>query len=574
MPYHNGISRNGGRCRMRIMTINNLSIISEQTKKAKYCTFEKGINVVTSDSVKSEGNFVGKSSLLRSIFHTLGADALFSDLWEKEGKYIYLLDFCVDDEHYTMLRFDSLFKLFDKNDNLLFMVSNRDQLASQFKNIFGFNIYLMNHAKKYVLAAPAVNYLLNFIDQTAIKCCSFSSFQNLSEYSDWYSDVINALVGVKNDSYNQLKLELNEKQNELRLKNERRLFYNNMLDELNNKDNLPVVNMDAILAEMKKYEDEFGKTSKVLHEIKDKIFQTISAKKEVELLIAELQALLKKQNKEIQSILKHDCPLCHKELEDNSLIYFNKIIAVEDYQNSILLLEKELCDLERTLDLERRKYDNESAKLREIEKQITKVDSEADVSIKQLGIRSIKEKVLVDYSKNSNDIASLELKISEIKKQQAKIEKIKKQINKEYKELMLQAIQKYNLASIDTNHFEKIESKFKPNGTETNIALVIWLTALLSLKYKYNQESLIFPLVYDTPNNANITDENEKRIFNVIFDSLPKDGQIITSTIGFNESLYPNHKIEKIIVLSDQYSLLNSHDYAKCNEILKKYMQQ
>lgn len=559
---------------MRIMTINNLSIISEQTKKAKYCTFEKGINVVTSDSVKSEGNFVGKSSLLRSIFHTLGADALFSDMWEKEGKYIYILDFCVDDEHYTMLRFDSLFKLFDKNDKLLFMVSNRDQLASQLKNIFGFNIYLMNHAKKYVLAAPAVNYLLNFIDQTAIKCCSFSSFQNLGEYSDWYSDVISALIGVKNDSYNQLKLELNEKQNELHLKKERRLFYNNMLDELNNKDNLPVINMDAILAEMKKYEDEFSKTSKVLHEIKDKIFQTISAKKEVELLIAELQALLKKQNKEIQSILKHDCPLCHKELEDNSLIYFNKIIAVDDYQNSILLLEKELCDLERTLDLERRKYDSESAKLREIEKQITKVDSEADVSIKQLGIRSIKEKVLVDYGKNSSDIDALELKISEIKKQQAKIEKIKKQINKEYKELMLQAIQKYNLASIDTNHFEKIDSKFKPNGTETNIALVIWLTTLLSLKYKYNQESLIFPLVYDTPNNANITDENEKRIFEVIFDSLPKDGQIITSTIGFNESFYPNHEIAKVIELSDQYSLLTAHDYAKCNEILKKYIQQ
>lgn len=106
---------------MKIMTVNNLSIISEQTKKAKYCTFEKGINVVTSDSVKSEGNFVGKSSLLRSIFHTLGADARFSDMWEKEGKYIYILEFCVDDVRYTMLRFDSLFKLFDRNNKLLFI---------------------------------------------------------------------------------------------------------------------------------------------------------------------------------------------------------------------------------------------------------------------------------------------------------------------------------------------------------------------------------------------------------------------------------------------------------------------
>ena len=78
---------------MRIMTVNNLSIICEQTKKAKYCTFEKGINVVTSDSIKSEGNFVGKSSLLRSIFHTLGADARFSDMWEKKGNIFISLNF-------------------------------------------------------------------------------------------------------------------------------------------------------------------------------------------------------------------------------------------------------------------------------------------------------------------------------------------------------------------------------------------------------------------------------------------------------------------------------------------------
>lgn len=558
---------------MKIMTVNNLSIISEQTKKAKYCTFEKGINVVTSDSVKSEGNFVGKSSLLRSIFHTLGADARFSDMWEKEGKYIYILEFCVDDVHYTILRFDSLFKLFDKNNELLFMVSNRDQLALKFKEIFGFNIYLMNHAKKYVLAAPAISYLLNFIDQTEIKCCSFSSFKNLNEYSDWYSDAINALVGVKNDSYNRLKTELNEKQTELKLKNERNLFYNNMLNELDDKNELPIVNMDAILAEMKKYENEFGKTSKVLYEIKDKIFKTISAKKEVEILIAELQTLLKKQNKEIKSILKHNCPVCHKELEDNSLIYFSKTIDNENYESSILLLEKELCELERTLNLEKDKYVIESAKLKEIEKQISKVDNEADVSIRQLGIRNIKEKVLIDFGKNSQEIASLELRISEIRRQQAQIEKIKKQINQEYKELMLRAIQKYNLASIDTNKFEKIELKFNPNGTETNIALVIWLTTLLSLKYEYNKESMIFPLVYDTPNNANITDENEKRIFEVIFDSLPKDGQIITSTIGFNESLYPNHQITKTIELTEQYALLNSNDYVKCNEVLKKYIQ-
>ena len=554
---------------MKIMTINNLSIICDNIKKAKFCDFKEGINVVTSDGIKSEGNFVGKSSLLRSIFHTLGADARFSDVWEKEGKYTYILDFNVDNERYLMLRFDSLFKLYDNNHKLLFKISNRDQLALKLKEIFGFNIYLMNHEKKYVLAAPAMNYLLNFIDQKEIKCCAFSSFKNLTAYADWYSDVIRSLVGIKNDSYNQLKTELNEKILDLKTKNEKSTFYNNMLRELSDKNELPVINMDAILAEMKKYEKEFGETSKALHEIKDKIFKTINAKKEVELLIGELKSLVKKQNSEIKSILKHDCPVCHQALEDNSLVYFETILENENYENSILVLEKELCELERTLSLEQDKYAIGAAKLREIEVQINKADKEADVSIKQLGIRNIKEKVLVDYGKNSNAIDSLEVRISEIKKQIAQIEKIKKQVNQEYKKLMIQAVQKYNLASIDTKRFEKIDMKFNPDGTEMNIALVIWLTTLLSLKYKYNKESVVFPLVFDTPNNANITDENEKRIFEVVFDNLPKNGQIITSTIGFDRNLYPKHEISQIIELTEQYSLLNTNDYKKCNELFR-----
>lgn len=125
------------------------------------------------------------------------------------------------------------------------------------------------------------------------------------------------------------------------------------------------------------------------------------------LLITELQTLLKKQNKKIKSILKHNCPVCHKKLENNSLIYFSKTIDNENYESSILLLEKELCELEWTLNLEKDKYVIESAKLKEIEKQKSKFDNEADVSIKQLGIRNIKEKVLIDFGKNSLEIASL-----------------------------------------------------------------------------------------------------------------------------------------------------------------------
>lgn len=58
---------------MKDLTINSLFIFEYKNKLAKRVDFKRGINVVTSS--KENGNDVGKSVLLKSIYHTLGADS-------------------------------------------------------------------------------------------------------------------------------------------------------------------------------------------------------------------------------------------------------------------------------------------------------------------------------------------------------------------------------------------------------------------------------------------------------------------------------------------------------------------
>lgn len=58
---------------MKKLTVNHLYIFSPSEKKAKHISFSAGINVVTSSKV--DGNKKGKSILLKSIYHTLGADS-------------------------------------------------------------------------------------------------------------------------------------------------------------------------------------------------------------------------------------------------------------------------------------------------------------------------------------------------------------------------------------------------------------------------------------------------------------------------------------------------------------------
>ena len=98
---------------------------------------------------------------------------------------------------------------------------------------------------------------------------------------------------------------------------------------------------------------------------------------------------------------------------------------------------------------------------------------------------------------------------------------------------------------------------------------MIWLSSLLRTRYAKNTSYPLFPLVIDTPNNADFDDENDKKIFEIIFDMQEFDGQIITSLIGFNKDNYTKYKNINVICLNnEQRHLLNERDYI---ELQTKY---
>jgi len=115
----------------------------------------------------------------------------------------------------------------------------------------------------------------------------------------------------------------------------------------------------------------------------------------------------------------------------------------------------------------------------------------------------------------------------------------------------------------------KADSKVNVDGTRNNITIVAWLSSLIRTKYKTNNDFTMFPIVYDNPNNADFDLANVHTIFEIIFENSCTESQIITSLVGFDENLYSDYKIDKIIVLeSDENHLLIESDY---EYIMNKY---
>ena len=165
---------------MSNLVIEKLYIFSTENKTAKVVEFDSRKNIVTSSQV--DGNNKGKSVILKSIYHTLGADCKFDPKWNEKEK-TYILKTIIDDKIMYFYRHDRLFRIMDENEKIIFQTINRSRLAEYLEGIFNFAVRLPNKEDdKLEIVPPVYNYLLNYIDQDGMNCTNFSSFNNFFNY--------------------------------------------------------------------------------------------------------------------------------------------------------------------------------------------------------------------------------------------------------------------------------------------------------------------------------------------------------------------------------------------------------
>jgi predicted ATP-binding protein involved in virulence len=97
---------------MKKLLLKEILLLSKKEGKAKKIRFDPDTTVVTGL------NNTGKSSLIKSIYHCLGADVDYHPKW-KGANVTCLLKFELDDKDYNILRHQNLFGVFDNKLNLI-----------------------------------------------------------------------------------------------------------------------------------------------------------------------------------------------------------------------------------------------------------------------------------------------------------------------------------------------------------------------------------------------------------------------------------------------------------------------
>lgn len=188
---------------MKNCEFQSLLLLSLRERAGRLIRFDPNLTVIRG------ANDTGKSCLVKTIYHTLGATPPQIPPTWKDAEVRSLLRFTLDGVPHAMLRSQDRYTLFD-GDGALIVSTTRvtSELAPAVAERFEAGLHLQARDGSTVPAPPAFLFLPYYVDQDSGWKEAWDSFAGLSQFSNWKKDVMDYHLGLKPDEYYHAKGEL------------------------------------------------------------------------------------------------------------------------------------------------------------------------------------------------------------------------------------------------------------------------------------------------------------------------------------------------------------------------------
>lgn len=549
---------------MSEMYFKSILIADITAHKARFQEFEKGLNVIT-----SVDNHVGKSSLLKSLYHTLGANVKYDSVWDISSK-LFVLDFCVDNIDYRIVRQSKSFAVFKSTELILVTSKVMTELVPLLERIFNFGVYLDSKENgKVTLAPPAFTFLPYYIDQDNGWSVLYGSFQNQEQYKK--NDRMKALYYHLN-IYTRNAVELMAKRD--RLKDELlalRRDSDRILDiiEILTEEMQGIVpaddtkqfdrNIQASKENIKKLVDRIGEKRNHIQKLEVSLVQH----KHQMQVISEYHAITEsvKQNKETEV---HSCPRCGYLYDDE--IYHRVRATYLNVSDSYIktYIEQVIMSIQADLEEEKEQYVELMQELKDFEVAFSDEEEGFNLYIRQRGMSDTLDKFNSQLGANQTRCNEIQKSLKGISKELKSLPN-KKEIEDKYIEFTRLNIMHLGAWNVAYDGTIKLLSPIKAQGTLENKIILAQFIGLFQTMEYFKMKTIRFPFVVDSPRSKEPSQESSIEILSMIADiaMLP---QVILATIDFDkykESIGEAAKKANIITLTQQNALLAENDYQK-----------
>lgn len=536
------------------LLIKELTILSIPEKSAKTVTFHPQRNLITGE------NDVGKSSIIKSIYHSLGADVHFDSVWEKADA-ISLLTFSYSNKNYMMLRSRDHFGLFDENGHLIQSFNSIVKgLSPHFAKLFNNKLKLkQSQTNQRIPVSPAIQFLPFYIDQDKSWTKPWDSFEGLGVFSGFKRDLINFVTGIRPNEYFLLSEKIDQLSAKLTvLKNE-----SGVLKSAKSavEKHIPKSFFDIDIKAFKKDIDQLLVKLEVLKNKENEYRKNLVKQKNKEVFVDNEIALVSKSIRAINKDYEHSlneldgeitCPTCNATYENSMVSRFALLEDVDtcrsllsDYLEDKKKISKEVAKLENQLNLQ-------VAKVREITSLLN--EKKGKVRLKDLIQNESSKQVKEIFNRSQSNYRA---QIFEIEEEKSVFESDRSKLNnKERKDLIVsrfnalidQFLIKLNVHTLNSGGFSDIPLSVKSQGSDTPRALLAYYYAILFTSKEFTSLP-IFPLVIDSPNQQDQDAVNRNKIINFIFRNTPSEYQLILGTVDLHGFDYDGHTISPMTKL-------------------------
>ncbi len=561
---------------MKAVYFKSLMIADLQNRTARVQSFEKGLNVVT-----SADNHVGKSSLLKSLYYTLGAEVDYDSVWDKQSK-LYIATLGVGEKEYRVARFLKRFAVFEGEKLLKITDSVTKELAPLLGEIFDFSVYLpRKDTGKVEMAPPVFTFMPYYIDQDKGWSGLYNSFAAIEQYKS--ADRIKSLyyhLNIYTKGTVELMAErdcLKEHLETLAIESDR---LNTILTALREEtDNLPPADTVSEL------EAHFETAKKRIEQLVRQIGATRNEIQGLETALRQHQYNLrviteyvstKDMVSEDDTHKRHICPNCGYVFDEEifNLVRANYGIMNENYMcQQIQLLIDSVSD---KLGLAKERYVSLSRRMREEESAFQVEQNEFDIYIRQRGLTASVRRFQKQLDEVVVETREINQHIKEISKELRNLPN-REEVEEKYIECVRLNIMTLDALDPAYDGTIRLLKPIKAQGTLENKIILAQFVALFQTMEYFKTGATRFSFVVDSPRAKEASIASSKDILKMIaqMKMLP---QIILATIDYSEYESEIEAPANVIVLTEKRKLLNSNDFAKnqeyiisMTELLKNY---
>lgn len=561
---------------MKSFKLIKILLCSHKEKRARAVEFDPQRTVIIGT------NDTGKSSLIKSVYYTFGADSSKVNPNWKDASVDVLLQFSINKEVYSIYRkVDNTISIYDSKDQLLKSYSKITGEYSQYiADLLGFTIKLPNKKGDFIVPPPAFVFIPYYIDQDSGWTTAWNSFKGLQQIKDYKKNTIEYHIGYNSQKLYELQCDRDTKkiyyENEEKEYNILSILKQKIKDTASIKDFAMTFN--DFQCEIKRLEQECSdlivkqkKSKEHLIECYDKKYNVLSqidiTKQTLNELNDDYKFSLSKPNELV-------CPTCG--MNYNNDMQHRFLFIEEENRCSVILqdLEKDLQTINEKIDEERKNinsYKEKYDKISELMHQQKENIALSDIIVNE-GTKETMRFFEKDMCERKERLDEVNFEITDLERKIKNEKKLQKErrtkIKEDYKKYMSKYLKQLDV-EYDVSSIKDMCSEPKNTGSSSLRTIMAYYFTILHIANN-NSSSVFCPIIIDSPNQQAQDISHIKNIYEFILREQPQNTQVI---LGIEEDYNIDFKAKKII-LQDKRHLLQEDEFEKVKEMLVKYDMQ